>query len=586
MFPISSLTSSAAAAQLQPVSRTAETSAVNGATINAVGSATDAPPASSVTVDLSPVASFLLSVTYAQEQLSQTQSNNAQRAETVAAAVQNVVDSFNLLPSVGFEQEAQEATLLNNLVGSLNRQNNDGASSQAQDLARVGVTLQPPLLSDLTGGLSLEPERLRTAVYANNEQTTSTLQNTLNTFRQIATDFAEQLSAAGSSQIPGLNPTLQPALTPADLAANARLDLARATLDTLSQNPLAETIANRLAAPRAQLEQPVNVQPQETPSPIVNQQQQTQAALTQQQQLEQTQAGQQVRVQQAATLAQNAQPAQVAGVGSLQQALAANQIAAEQARETATAQAARDEAQQATAARSAAEQAQRAGATQAAQEAQQAAAEQAQETATAPSAAEQAQAAAQAQQAEATQNAAAQVAIANSAAQAAAAQAQAAQNAADALAAQNAAANAAAAQARAAQSNATGADAATAAAVAAQQVAAARETASNLAAANAAAARAAQQAAAAANAAQQASAAQSAAAEQIRAAQLAAAQNAANAPTDPLRANPALAAAIAAYNINDVAGTNARTPQTATAVIPAVGAVNATAATRSIGTGQ
>ncbi|WP_229262405.1 hypothetical protein, partial [Duganella guangzhouensis] len=101
--------------------------------------------------------------------------------------------------------------------------------------------------------------------------------------------------------------------------------------------------------------------------------------------------------------------------------------------------------------------------------------------------------------------------------------------------------------------------------------------------ANAAAAEATQNAAAAASAAQQAAAAQ-AAAEQTNAAQAAAARASANAPTDPLRANPALAAAIAAYNINDVAGNAARVGQSATQAIPRVGAVNATTPTRGIGT--
>lgn len=248
MFPISSLTSP----DVQPVSRASKTSAVGNTGINAVDTATDAPPAASVAVDLSPVASFLLAVNNAQEQLGQAPGSSAQRADTVNAAVQKVVDGFNLLPSVDFDQgAAQQASLLNNLVNSLNQQPNDGASSQAQQLSQLGVTLQPPLLSDLAGGLSLEPEQLRAAVNANNEQATSTLQNTLATFRQLATDFAEQLSAAGSSQIPGLNPDELPALTQQDLAANARLDLARATLDSLSQSPQPETIADRLAAQQA-----------------------------------------------------------------------------------------------------------------------------------------------------------------------------------------------------------------------------------------------------------------------------------------------------------------------------------------------
>jgi hypothetical protein len=76
MFPISSLSTSAAP-ELQPVGRTTGTSAVNNTGINAVGTATDAPLAGAVEVDLSPVASFLLSVGNAQAQLSATQERRA-----------------------------------------------------------------------------------------------------------------------------------------------------------------------------------------------------------------------------------------------------------------------------------------------------------------------------------------------------------------------------------------------------------------------------------------------------------------------------------------------------------------------------
>lgn len=147
MFPISSLTS----ADVQPVKRAAQTSAVSDSGINAVDTATDAAPAASVAVDLSPVAGFILAVSNAQQQLGPAPGSSAQRADTVNAAV--------------------------------------------QQLAPLGVMLQPPLLSDLTGGLALEPQQLRAAVNANNEQATATLQHTLATFRQLATDFAERLSA-------------------------------------------------------------------------------------------------------------------------------------------------------------------------------------------------------------------------------------------------------------------------------------------------------------------------------------------------------------------------------------------------------
>jgi len=58
--------------------------------------------------------------------------------------------------------------------------------------------------------------------------------------------------------------------------------------------------------------------------------------------------------------------------------------------------------------------------------------------------------------------------------------------------------------------------------------------------------------------------------------------------TNPLQGNPALAAAIAAYNITDPAllGANARATQTAVSATPRVSAVTAPARTRGIGPGQ
>ncbi|OEZ55515.1 hypothetical protein DUGA6_54270 [Duganella sp. HH105] len=52
--------------------------------------------------------------------------------------------------------------------------------------------------------------------------------------------------------------------------------------------------------------------------------------------------------------------------------------------------------------------------------------------------------------------------------------------------------------------------------------------------------------------------------------------------TDPLRANPALASAIAAYNINNT-GASTATAQAAADAIPRVPAVEATARSRAIG---
>ena len=117
MFPISSTTLSAPnAASFPLVSPTAETAPVvpvNSSTINQVGSATDAPAQASVTVDLSPVANFLLTVSQSQEQITQLQAavangedpqEAAARATVLNDATQNVVNAFNLLPGVEFNQ--------------------------------------------------------------------------------------------------------------------------------------------------------------------------------------------------------------------------------------------------------------------------------------------------------------------------------------------------------------------------------------------------------------------------------------------------------------------------------------------------
>jgi hypothetical protein len=286
MFPISSTTLTAP--QFPVVTPTSETAPVNSATVSAIGSATDALPAASVTVDLSPVASFLLTVSQSQQQLTQLQTaianggdpqEAAARAATLNEATQNVVNAFNLLPAVDFDQaQPQGTSLLNNLVQSLTQQTEAGSAtgqqSAQQNLAQIGLTLQPPLLSDATGGLSLDNEILRAAFNSDDQGTTSTLQNTLDTFSRLATQFAEQLSAAGSGQLPALGSAQPQALTPAEaaanLAANARLDLARAEIEVLRQVPLPDTGADRLATQRAALEQNNSAQAITTPSPIVN----------------------------------------------------------------------------------------------------------------------------------------------------------------------------------------------------------------------------------------------------------------------------------------------------------------------------
>ncbi|MFS2139489.1 hypothetical protein [Duganella sp. Dugasp56] len=468
MFPISS----AAPGFVPAVVESSAVTQVGQEGVTAVGSATDAPRAASVSVELSPVANFLLAVSQSREQLTGLQTRDADlRAGLLNDATQNVVNAFNLLPSVDFNQaQSQGNSLLNNLVQSISEQNT------AQQLARVGVTLQPPLLSDATGGLSLDNEVLRAAFNTDSQATTSTLQNTLDTFSNLATRFAEQLSAAGTSATQALPFASQAPLTLADAVANAQLDLARADLGQLARSPFQETAADRLAAQRAAQEQPPAAQSLAPPSPIVNPLQASTAEVIAAQNAQAPQTTQ-------ATQAAADTAAAPAGTDTTQTTSNTAQATADAARAAAAAQTAR---QQSTADLGAAT----AAGTQAAAQAGLA------QNAAASAAALNTANATPAQQATAAQNAAANVAAANAAAASAAAQAQAAQSAADALAAQNAAATAAVADARAAQAAATTPEAANAAAaVAAQQAGAAQATAASLAAANAAAAAAAQQAA-------------------------------------------------------------------------------------------
>jgi len=604
MFPISSTTLSgpnpANFPLVSPTAQTAAVDAVSSSTITPVGSALDAPAQASVQVDLSPVANFLLTVSQSREQITQLQAavaNGADpqeataRAGTLNDATQNVVDAFNLLPGVDFNQtQPQGPSLLNSLVDSLNRQTfgaaaqplnqasqanqvgqpTSAAQSLAQSLSRIGVTLQPALLSDATAGLSLDNEILRASFNSDNQSTTNTLQNTLDTFSELATRFAEQLSAAGTGALPALASAQQDALTPEDLVANARLDMARAELDLLRQIPLPDTAADRLAAQRAELEQPLTPRATAPDSPIVNPLQASTAEVIAAQNAEAREAGinalpsQQTQSAQSLQAAGQAEQNQAANAAEENQAVAnANadadtergvaQAAADAARATAAAQAARQQAASGLSAATAAS-------TQAAAQANIA-----QRAAAAATATNSANATAE-QQAVAAQNAATNLAAANAAAASALAQAQAAQSAADVLAAQSAEASAAAAQARAALAAATTPEAANAAgAIAAQQAAAAQTTASNLASANAAAAEAQQQA---------------------RAAQVAAVQ-ASTMQTNPLQGNPALAAAIAAYNIDAaLLGANARAVQSTVSGTPRVTAVTGPARTRGIGPGQ
>lgn len=174
---------------------------------------------------------------------------------------QNVVTAFNLLPAVDFNQaQPQEPSLLNQLVESLN--NPTQQQTAAQNLARIGATLQPPLLSDATGGLSLDNEVLRAAFRSNQQATTDTLQNTLNTFSEVATRFAEQQSAATAN--PQANPALlanalqndplraNPALASAIAAYNinntgANTATAEAAADAIPRVPAVEATARSRA---------------------------------------------------------------------------------------------------------------------------------------------------------------------------------------------------------------------------------------------------------------------------------------------------------------------------------------------------
>ncbi|MYN17894.1 hypothetical protein GTP81_14130 [Rugamonas sp. FT107W] len=222
----------------------------------------DAPPASA-SIDLSPVANFLLTLSQSREELTQLRTalaNGAQPREVAASlndTTQNIVNAINLLPSVDFNQ-AQSLTpsLLNSLAQSLLQPALSDHATPAQRLARIGVTLQAPLLSDATGGLSLDNEVLRAAFHRQPQRTMQALQDTLDHFSGVAKRYAEQLSAAGNREAETQAARPQPSLTPADVAANTRLDLARAELDQLAQHPWPETAADRLAAQRATLEQP------------------------------------------------------------------------------------------------------------------------------------------------------------------------------------------------------------------------------------------------------------------------------------------------------------------------------------------
>ncbi|WP_332855188.1 hypothetical protein [Duganella sp. S19_KUP01_CR8] len=210
MFPISSTAQSA----LGGVTPAAETAAVAGeqaGQVAAAGSATDAP-AASVTVDLSPVANFLLTVSQSREQLAQLQTAIVQNAApadsatTLNNATQNVVNAFNQLPPAGLNQtQPQEPSLLDNLVQSLQQ------PATAQNLSPIGLSLQT------SRGLALDNGVLQAAFDSNQQATTQTLQTTLDSFNELATNFVQQLSSAALQASRLLNDPLRanPALAAA-----------------------------------------------------------------------------------------------------------------------------------------------------------------------------------------------------------------------------------------------------------------------------------------------------------------------------------------------------------------------------------
>jgi hypothetical protein len=261
MLPISSTATQPAPA----ISPAAQANAAEAAALVSP----DAPPSTASVVDLSPLAQFLSNVSQARQQLNQLQaavangtapSDPAEQASRLTDVAQHLVTAFNLLPAVDFNQgQPQGASLLNNLVQSLTQQTAAGSATQdgnaAQALARIGVTLQAPLLSDAAGGLSLDSQILRTAFSNDRQATTATLQQTIATFGEEAARFAQQLSAAGTNAAAALAPAPQPALTAEDLAASLRLDAARAQLAQLASTPAPDTGADRLAAQRAAQDQ-------------------------------------------------------------------------------------------------------------------------------------------------------------------------------------------------------------------------------------------------------------------------------------------------------------------------------------------
>lgn len=215
MFPISST----------PASNVTPLGPLDADLVTATGSATDAPAPAAVTVDLSPVANFLLTVSQTQQHLTQLQAALTQGTAppnsdtTLSDRTRDVVDAFNLLPSAEFERaQQQESSLLDTLVQSLR------APAVAQDLAQIGLSLQSTLPPDTHNSLSLDDVQLQTAFHTAPEATAATLQATLGTFDAVAENFAAQLAVAQQNDPLRANPALAAAI-----AAYRLNDLAGAT---------------------------------------------------------------------------------------------------------------------------------------------------------------------------------------------------------------------------------------------------------------------------------------------------------------------------------------------------------------------
>jgi hypothetical protein len=522
MMPISN----SSVFQSQTIDPTAPAKPLDSVTADAtaVQAIADAPPPASVTVELSLNAQFINAVSLSQQRLSQlSNTDSTGQQSTLLSAVQILVDAFNSLPATDSSQTLLESpNLQSQLVQSLNSTNtNPGAPGTAEALAQIGISLQSPQFSSISSKLSLDSGVLTSVFGSNGQATVSTLQQTLDSFSQIATQFAEQLSVASSAALPALTNTPTASLTPADVLESQRLSLDQAEVSTLP--PVAQPV---------------------TPQGQAN----TPAVL-------------------AATSAPTPQPATANSVPPAQ----ANTLSYTQAEQAAAAQAAIQQSSAGlntvlTAGAEAAAQA------TAAQNAAAAAAQVASSTNTG-------------------QNAAASLAAANAAASAALEQAQAAQRAVDILIQQHDAALAAAAQASPSQGTGSAAT---------QQASATQTTAANLAAASAAVEAALQEARLAEDAASQAAQSQASLAATPAAPETTSStpanpgttpvtstpgtQNPSSAvlqqlaeELDPLRANPALAGAIAAYNL--AGGRGAATPVGPNTAPQRVSAVSSTART-------